>query len=83
MFARGHPESQDIAFGDENWELAGQETARTFIGVDASGSARIKGWNTETICDITEMNFDGPTLHIKTSQSDTKRVDARDFASTG
>jgi hypothetical protein len=29
------------------------------------------------------MNFDGPTLHIKTSQSDTKRVDAGDFASTG
>lgn len=80
VFSWGETESQSFEFGEEEWELAGQETPRTFVEIDEEGVARIKGWNSEMLCTITEMQFDGPTLRIKTSNDETKRVDGRELS---
>lgn len=77
VFSWGQSESQSFEFGEEEWELAGQETPRTFIEIDEEGVARIQGWESETLCDIVEMRFEGPALRIKTAEEETKRVDAR------
>jgi hypothetical protein len=81
IFAWGTSNSERIELGDEEWELASQETPQTFIEIDEEGVARLKGWNSETLCDIREMRFEESTLRIRTQSGDTKRVDG-EFLST-
>lgn len=80
VFAWGQTESQSFEFGEEEWEMAGQERPRTFIEIDEEGVARLKGWRNEMLCDVAEMRFDGPTLFVRTTEDETKRVDARKLA---
>lgn len=79
VFSWGKSESQRFEFGEEEWELAGQETPRTFIEIDEEGVARVEGWESEFLCEIAEMYFDGPSLCIKTADGETKRIDGRDL----
>jgi hypothetical protein len=80
VFAWGERDAESFEFGDEEWEIASQETPQTFVEIDEKGLARLEGWETETLCDIREMQFDGPVLHITTADGESLRVDGQDLA---
>lgn len=77
VFAWGQMNEQSFEVGDEEWELAGQKTPRTFIEIDQEGIARVKGWSHETVYNIQELRHDGPALLLKTTDGETKKIDGR------
>jgi hypothetical protein len=79
VFNWGNVSEETIEFGDEEWSLGNQKTPRTFVEIDSEGLARLKGWNFETVLDITEMRHKGPELLIKTAGGDKKRLNGRKF----
>lgn len=80
VFARGQRSAESFEFGDDEWEIASQETPRTFVEIDEAGVARLEGWETETLCDVREMQFEGPVLHITTTDGESLRVDGRNLS---
>lgn len=82
VFAWGERDAESFEFGDDEWEIASQETPRTFVEIDEKGIARLEGWETETLCDVREMQFDGPALHITTAEGDSLRADGRDLSTS-
>ena len=79
VFKWGQTGGEAIEFSDEEWELGHQRTPRTFVEIDSKGVARVKGWQFETVLDITEMRHKGPELLIKTSDGSKKRLNGRKF----
>ena len=79
VFKWGRIDGETIELGDEEWSLGSQRTPRTFIELDSEGLARVKGWEFETVMDITEMRHKGPELLIKTAGGDKKRLNGRKF----
>lgn len=79
VFKWGEISDEKIEFDDEEWSLGHQKTPRTFIEIDGTGIARIKGWEFETVFDIVELRHKGPELLIRTASDDTKRLNGRKF----
>jgi len=54
---------------------------RAFVEIDSDGKARVKGWTTEQVVDVTELRVDGPSLVFEAVEfDDTKPLDARVLA---
>lgn len=79
VFRWGTIESETIELGDEEWSLGSQKTPRTFIEIDDTGSARVKGWEFETVVGIREMRHKGPELLINTENNGSKRLNGRKY----
>lgn len=79
VFAWGTVESESVEFGGEEWEFGEQRTPRTFIEIDETGMARVKGWSFESVYDIVELRHKGPELLFRTAGSKAKRLNGRRF----
>ena len=79
VFSWGTVDSETIEFDDDEWSLGPQKTPRTFIEIDDTGAARVKGWHFETVIEIREMRHKGPELLIDTEESGAKRLNGRKF----
>ena len=56
-------------------------STRAFVEIDSDGKARVKGWTTEGVVDVTELRVDGPSLVFEAVEfDDTKPLDARVLA---
>ena len=54
---------------------------RAFVEIDSDGKARVKGWTTEGVVDVTELRVDGPSLVFEAVEfDDTNPLDARVLA---
>jgi hypothetical protein len=77
VFAWGQMDHKSFEFGDEEWELAGQKTPRTFVEVDEEGTARIKDWEDEDVYDVRTMKFKGPNLLVETNGGQEMRLESK------
>lgn len=77
VFSWGQMNEQSFEVGDEEWEIAGQKTPRTFIEIDEEGMARVKGWSSESVYDVKTLRHDGPTLLLTTTDGAKKKIDTR------
>jgi hypothetical protein len=78
VFAWSDAESESFDMGDDEWEIATQETPRTFLEIDEAGEARLKSWGDEYVFDIEELWLDGDAVAFRAAGIDgAKRVDAR------
>jgi len=64
--------------GGDEWEIATQETPRTFLEIDEAGEARLKSWTDEYVFDLDELWADGAAVAFRATGIDgAKRLDSR------
>ncbi|WP_459194172.1 hypothetical protein [Halosimplex sp. J119] len=81
VFAWADAESESFGLGDDEWEIATQETPRTFLELDERGEARLKTWTDEYTFDVGELWLDGSAFVFRAAGIDgAKRLDARKLA---
>ena len=80
VYAWGETGGETLEMEGEQWDLGSQRAPRTFIEIDETTKARIKGWGFETVLDVVEMRYDGPDLFITSAGGDKKRLEGRALA---
>ncbi|WP_123534586.1 hypothetical protein [Halosimplex salinum] len=78
VFAWSDAESESFDMGDDEWEIATQETPETFVEIDDAGEVRFKSWDDEFVLDVEELWLDGDAFVFRAAEFDgAKRLDAR------
>jgi hypothetical protein len=75
VFARTEGEGTETTLDGETWTMGTPEQPRTFLEIDETGMARVRGWTSERIIEVTELVVDGRTLKLRTAEGTTMSLE--------
>jgi len=65
VFAWEESASESFSMGEDDWTLTTGRTPRTFVEIDETGTARVRGWDATHILVLTAVWTEGAALRLR------------------